>query len=87
VLHYEIPDEEQIAALLRVRLVRFTAKGISWKRLAESATGLSYAEVSRAVEEVLKEALIHDREYVKEAEIQKTLDERQALAGRLNKNT
>lgn len=87
VLHYELPGEVQIAALLRTRLVRFATKGISWKRLAESAAGLSYADVSRAVEEVLKEALIHDREYITEAEIQKTIDERQALAGRLNKNT
>jgi len=84
VLHYELPGETQIAALLRARLVRFVAKGVSWKRLAEFAAGLSYAEVTRAAEEVLKEALIHDRERVTEVDIRKTLVERQGVAGRLN---
>ena len=86
VLHYELPGETQIAALLRARLVRFVAKGVSWKRLAEFAAGLSYAEVTRAAEEVLKEALIHDRERVTEVDIRKTLVERQGVAGRLNNN-
>lgn len=86
VLHYELPGETQIAALLRARLVSFVAKGVSWKRLAEFAAGLSYAEVTRAAEEVLKEALIHDRERVTEVDIRKTLVERQGVAGRLNNN-
>lgn len=86
VLHYELPAEPQAAALLRVRLTRFAAKGVSWKRLAESATGLSYAEITRAAEEALKEALIHNREHVTEAEIRATLGERQTVAGRLKRN-
>ncbi len=87
VLHYELPAETQIAALLRVRLIRFAAKGISWKRLAESAAGLSHAEIARAAEEALKEALIHDHERVTEADVRKTLVERQDVAGRLKKNS
>ena len=85
VLHYELPAEAQIAALLRARLLRSSAKGVSWKRLAESAAGLSYAEVARAAEEVLKEALIRDRELVTEADIGKMLVERQGVAGKQNK--
>ena len=84
VLRYELPAEAQIAALLRARLLRFSAKGVSWKRLAESAAGLSYAEIARAAEEVLKEALIHDRDLVTEADIRKMLVERQDVAGKLN---
>ena len=85
VLHYELPSEEQIASLLRARLMRFSAKGVSWKRLAESTVGLSYAEVTRAAEEVLKEALIHDRERVTEDDIRKTLTERQGVVSKLKK--
>jgi len=51
VLHYELPDESRIAAVLKARLVRTAAKGVSWKRLAEAANGLSYAEVTRAADE------------------------------------
>jgi SpoVK/Ycf46/Vps4 family AAA+-type ATPase len=87
VLHYELPAEAQIAALLRARLLRFSTKGVSWKRLAESAAGLSYAEVARAAEEVLKEALIRDRELVTEADIGKMLVERQGVAGKQDKKT
>jgi SpoVK/Ycf46/Vps4 family AAA+-type ATPase len=82
VLHYQLPAETQIAALLRARLIR-SAKGISWKRLAEVACGLSYAEIARAADEVLKEALIHNRDKVTKADIYKMLAERQTVAGRL----
>lgn len=85
VLCYELPKTAQIVALLRAKLLRFATKGVSWKRLAESAAGLSYAEVVRAAEEVLKEALINDRKFVTEADIGKMLVERQSVAGRQNK--
>jgi SpoVK/Ycf46/Vps4 family AAA+-type ATPase len=87
VLRYELPAEAQIAALLRMRLLHFSVKGVSWKRLAESAAGLSYADIARAAEEVLKEALIHDCDLVTEADIRKMLVERQDVAGKLNKKS
>ncbi len=87
VLRYELPVETQIASLLRMRLLHFSAKGVSWKRLAESAAGLSYADIARAAEEVLKEALIHDIGLVTEADIRKMLVERQDVAGKLIKKS
>lgn len=87
VLHYELPNVMQIAALLKTRLAGFAAKGISWKRLAKTATGLSYAEVTRAAEEALKEALILKREFVTEPDIRLMLSERQVVAGRLKKSS
>jgi SpoVK/Ycf46/Vps4 family AAA+-type ATPase len=87
VLHYELPGEKQVASLLRVRLTRFSARNVSWTRLGKFAVGLSYAEVTRAADEALKEGLILDRERVTEADVRKTLAERQSLAGRLARNT
>lgn len=84
VLRYDLPAGAQISALLRTRLLRFSAKGVSWKRLAETAAGLSYAEVARAAEEVLKEALIQDIELVTEADIRTMLTERQEVAANLS---
>jgi len=87
VLHYSLPDAGRIAALLKARLGRLVAKGVSWKRLADFASGLSYAEITRAAEEVQKEALIHQQDRVTEADIEQQLLERQDVAGRLKKNT
>ncbi len=87
VLHYELPDAAQIAALLKARLASSAAKEVPWKRLAEAAAGLSHAEVTRAAEEVLKEGLIHGRERVTEAQIRLMLLERQDVVGRLKKNS
>lgn len=83
ILHYELPDETHIASVLKSRLGHMAAKGVSWKRLASGAMGLSYAEVARASDEVLKEALIEGRREVSEEDIRRTLDERQRISSRL----
>jgi SpoVK/Ycf46/Vps4 family AAA+-type ATPase len=85
VLHYSLPNLERIAALLKSRLAAFAPKTVSWKRLATSAKGLSYAEITRAAEEVQKEALIHQHERISETNILQQLQERQEVAGRLKK--
>jgi SpoVK/Ycf46/Vps4 family AAA+-type ATPase len=84
-LHYELPDEVHIAGVLKSRLSRMAVKNISWKRLATKAQGLSYAELTRAADEVLKTALIERAEKISEADISKALEERRKLSSRLNK--
>jgi len=87
VLHYELPDAARIAQLLKARLARTTVKRVAWSRLAHAAAGLSYAEVTRAADEALKDALIHGRERICEAEIGAMIEERQAIAARLRKKS
>jgi AAA+ superfamily predicted ATPase len=84
-LHYELPDEAHIAGVLKSRLSRMAVKNISWKRLATKAQGLSYAELTRAADEVLKTALIERAEKISEADISRALEERRKLSSRLNK--
>ena len=83
VLHYALPDNSHIADLLKRRLKGSVAKGFRWEPLAELAQGLSYAEVTRAADEVLKDALIHDRDRILPEELRTTLGERKRLAERL----
>jgi len=83
VLHYELPDTAQVVALLKAKLGRRAKPRMAWKRVAEKAAGLSFAEVTRAAEETLKDSLLHDRAHVTEAEIARMLQERQELAARL----
>ena len=84
VLHYELPDRAQIVRLLRARLAPTAVKRVRWNTVAELAGGLSYAEVARAADEVLKDALIHERPLVREADIRLMLEERQTIAARLS---
>ena len=48
VLHYDLPDQSQIAKLLKARLSGSVLKQVRWAHLAEIAAGLNYAEVTRA---------------------------------------
>ena len=83
VLHYELPGISHIADLLKRRLAGSVAKGFQWEDLAKLAQGLSYAEVTRAANEALKDALIHDRDRILPEELQTMLAERKRLAERL----
>ncbi|NLW04905.1 MAG: ATP-binding protein [Pseudomonadaceae bacterium] len=83
-LHYELPDEEHIASALKSRLSRMAVKNTSWKRLAKKALGLSYAELTRAADEVLKTALIERRDTISEKDVGVALEERRRLSARLN---
>lgn len=79
VLSYALPDSRQTERLLRGRLERVAVSGVSWPDLAAEGVGLSYAELTRAVEEVLKEALIGGTEEIGEAEILRMLKERKEI--------
>ena len=83
ILHYDLPDMSQIAKLLKTRLAGNAVKGIQWENLADLAMGLSYAEVTRAANEALKDALIHDRARVHTADIKTMLIERKSVAEKL----
>ena len=87
ILYYDLPDKSQIAKLLTTRLAGNAIKGIRWENLADLAMGLSYAEVTRAANEALKDTLIHDRARVRIADIKAMLAERKSVSEKLdNKN-
>ena len=84
ILHYELPDRSQIVCLLRARLHGSVDKGVRWPALADLVMGLSHAEITRASNEALKDALIHERALVREADIRAMLKERKRVAARLS---
>jgi len=69
VLHYALPDENQIVTLLKARLATVKTHTVSWKDLAREAAGLSYADLGRAADDVLKDALIDKRDRVSQEDI------------------
>ncbi|WP_420431526.1 AAA family ATPase [Candidatus Poriferisocius sp.] len=86
ILHYELPDDEHIAAVLTSRLGEKTTKGVSWKRLASESKGLSYAELVRACNETLKEALMGERKTISEDDIRQAILDRCQMATRFRNN-
>lgn len=85
VLHYDLPDEEQVAQLLEARLGRRMAGSVRWEALAAAAAGLSCADIVQAANEALKEALIHDRQRLGRADVEMMLLERRKIIDRLNR--
>ena len=83
VLYYELPDEAEIAKLLKTRLARAAVQRVAWGRLASSAEGLSHADISRAADEALKDTLINRSGPVGQAKISAVLEERRNIAAKL----
>ena len=84
ILHYELPDAKRAAQLLNTRLRTKARSRIRWAMLGREARGLSYAEITRAANEVLKDALMREDERCGEADIRAMLNERKTIAARLS---
>jgi SpoVK/Ycf46/Vps4 family AAA+-type ATPase len=83
VVEYDLPTHEQIAAIVRARLGRFAPKGgLDIKALSDRALGMSHAEISRAVEEAVKNAVMHDQEFVEPTELAELLTRRSFMKKR-----
>ena len=76
VLHFDMPGQAQIVQLLKGRLANVAQTGTCWNSLGTAASGLSYADVTRAANDVLKDSLIEGRSQVLESDIRAVLEER-----------
>ncbi|WP_425425198.1 AAA family ATPase [Xenophilus azovorans] len=86
VLEYHLPTAQQAGELIRSRLARFAPKPLALKALAAKAKDLSYAEIRRAVDEAIKEAVMHEGERVSAQVLARALEERRRLSERLEQN-
>lgn len=86
VVEYRLPSPSQAANLLRSRLGKLAPKPFPLEAIAEMAEGLSYAEIRRAVDEAIKEAVMHEEPRVKREALSQALEERRQLGpGMTNK--
>jgi AAA+ superfamily predicted ATPase len=79
VIEYGLPSLPQIISVLKNRLTNFSHRIKHWETVASKGEGLSYAEIARAVEDTIKDAIIHDRNTISEEEISSNLEERKAF--------
>jgi AAA+ superfamily predicted ATPase len=82
VIEYHVPEREEIQALLRMRLSRFLKSSKAFANLAVEAEGLSHAEITRAINDALKEAVMHDRESVPVESLKQLLNQRHIVRRR-----
>jgi SpoVK/Ycf46/Vps4 family AAA+-type ATPase len=87
VVEYHVPSSAQAADLIRSRLGRFAPKPFRKDALLQQAEGLSHAEICRAVDAAIKDAILRDEARVQLAELGRALEERRLIAARLAKNT
>lgn len=76
VIEYGLPEHELLINALKAKLAVFNKSKIDWQKLAVSAAGLSYADITRACEDAIKDAIIHDRQKVSTNDVLKSLSER-----------
>ena len=82
VIEYHLPSNARIAHLIRTRLGDFLPRQLSVRKLVAKAEGLSFAEICRAVDDAIKDAVMHEQKAVREAELGGMLQERRRLTSR-----
>ncbi len=78
VIEFDFPSKPLIIKLIKNKIVGFQASRIIWKNLAEVAEGLSFADISRACEDAIKDAIISDRMKLSQKDLVRLLSERKS---------
>jgi AAA+ superfamily predicted ATPase len=76
VIRFGAPDEMQIETLLRNSLAVLAPKSMDYRNLAQHGLGLSHADIVRACEDAMKDAVLEQRDNVSEASVLQHLSER-----------
>lgn len=84
IIEYSLPRHDQIGSLLKIKLANFKLMNPEWDDLSSLAEGLSYADITGAVEEAIKDAIIHERFTLRSLDIRNTIEERQLMRKRTN---
>jgi SpoVK/Ycf46/Vps4 family AAA+-type ATPase len=81
VLPYVMPDGPAIRQALERRLIGFSVARMGWKRVADSAAGLSTADVVAAAEDAARRAVLNDTDKIATQDLLEALDRRRSLQG------
>lgn len=79
IIEYGLPDEAGVRDIVKRRLGALAGRSMKWELIGEAAHGLSHGEVSRAVEEALREAILDDRKTVDQSSLMAALDARRSM--------
>jgi SpoVK/Ycf46/Vps4 family AAA+-type ATPase len=80
VIEYALPDASLGAEVLTRKLAMFQTADVEWSRVLAQATGLSYAELSRASEEAAKRAVLGGSTRITSEALLAALEERKVAS-------
>jgi SpoVK/Ycf46/Vps4 family AAA+-type ATPase len=78
-LEYGLPDDAAVQAVIEARLGRYKGRRLAWSKIVEGAHGLSPADLVRAADEVIKDAILDNRTAATTEGLLAALQERRAL--------
>ncbi len=79
ILEYSLPSPEAIKAVLSARLNAFKPNRVTWAKVLRAAAGLSQADLARAADEVIKQAILQERRVVTTEHLVDALRERRSV--------
>jgi len=82
VIEYHAPTRDEIRELLRVRLGKYQRTIKAWDELVGAGDGLSHAEISRAIDDAIKDAVMADQDTVAPQALLEQLGRRQVMKQR-----
>lgn len=80
IIEFDLPDHARIKLVLRAKLAGVKKDKVRWAEAAKAANGLSFADVVRAAEDAIKDAVVEDRDIVTNADLMSAIRERRATA-------
>ena len=78
VIEYALPDKSVVLHVLKNRLGLLRTKNVKWSTVQRAAVELSHADISRACESAVKNAILGRRTHVDTAELVHALKERRS---------
>ena len=79
IIEYQLPETQEIIKTLESKLASFSKTKINWNKVGEVAIGLSYGDITRACEDAIKDAIIHNKNKITQTDLIQSIKERLAV--------
>lgn len=86
VVEYDVPSQDEIKVLLRMKLANYLKSSKAISELSTDAIGLSHAEIARAINDAVKDAVMHDQNSVPMESLRILIKQRQVVRQRTAAN-
>lgn len=76
IIQYQLPEKEEVERLFEARLLDFDTTLLDLAALANTAQGLSYADIARACDDAAKDMILADESQLSMVHLERALDAR-----------